>query len=272
MNQNKEYLEKDIKKHKPNLFMPILNTILGIAFIILMVRVTIVNHINPWYLVLVIIIVIIFIGGSFFTSFFFKRRNKNLTKDFDKETDLLFKAMYEIKKGTYIEPKTKVEFEILDEYQNIPKVSFDKEKREFIPKSNFDIFINMSTSCSGLMVDYNTLRVISYQGMSPNSIWHNKRIKLPNYKQGSLRLKFNDYNKMKHLTLKILKDTDMYYDSKSGIYLIGELKRTPLDEVIQLGENLFVALFENEINAVYVILDAKLFKEKRVKHNKKSAN
>ena len=75
MNQNKEYLEKDIKKHKPNLFMPILNTILGIAFIILMVRVTIVNHINPWYLVLVIIIVLIFIGGSFFTSFFFKRRN-----------------------------------------------------------------------------------------------------------------------------------------------------------------------------------------------------
>ncbi len=261
MNQNKEYLEKDIKKHKPNLFIPIFNTILGIAFIILMIRVTIYNHVNPLYLVIVIIIVLIFIGGSFFTSFFFKRKNKKLTKDFDKETELLFKAMYEIKKGTYIEPNTKVEFEILDEYQNIPKIEFDKEKRAFIPTNHFDIFINMSTSCSGLMVDYNTLHVISYEGMSPNSIWKKKHLTLPPSKQGSLKLNLHEYNKMKHLTLKILKDTDMYYDPKSGIYLIGELKRTSLDDIIQLGENLFVALYENEVKAIYVILPPKLFKE-----------
>ena len=40
---DKEYLEKDIKKHKPKLITPIINTILGIAFIILMIRVTIYN-------------------------------------------------------------------------------------------------------------------------------------------------------------------------------------------------------------------------------------
>ena len=58
--KNKEYLEKEISKHKPRLFSPIINTILGIAFIVLMVRVTVINKINPFYLVLVIILMIIF--------------------------------------------------------------------------------------------------------------------------------------------------------------------------------------------------------------------
>lgn len=268
MNPNKEYLEKDIKKHKPNLFIPILNTILGIAFIVLMIRVTIYNHVNPFYLVLVILFALLFIGGSYFNYFFFRKKNKNLTKDFEKETDLLFHAMYELKKGTFVEPKTKVQFKVLDEYQNVEKITFDKELREFRPKHKFDILINMSTSCSGLMVDYDTLRVISYEGMSPNSIWKNKRIELPTSKKGSLELMFKDYNKMKHLTLKILSQTDMYYDRKSGIFLVGEKNRTPLDQVIQLGENLYVALYEEEIVAVYVVLEKDLFKEKR-KTNKK---
>ena len=66
--KNKEYLDKEISKHKPRLLSPIINTILGIAFIVLMVRVTIVNKINPFYLVLVIILMIIFIGDSWYTN------------------------------------------------------------------------------------------------------------------------------------------------------------------------------------------------------------
>lgn len=260
---NKEYLEKDIKKHKPKLFMPIINTIIGIAFIILMIRVTIYNNVNPWFLVLVIILMLIFIGGSWFTSFFFKKKNKDLTKDFEAETELLFKAMYELKKGTFLEPKEPLKFEILDEYQNIEKVSFDTSARAFKPKGNIDIFINMGPSCAGLMVDYNTLLVKSFEGMSPNSIWKKKTIKLPEYKDGSLKLKMENYNKIRKLTLKILNQTDLYYDTKSGIYLTGILKRTPLDENIRIGENVIVSLFENEIQAVYVILDKDLFKKQK---------
>ena len=116
---NKEYLEKDLKKHKPKLLSPIINTIIGILFTVLMIRVTIVNKINPWYLVLIIILMLIFVGGSWYTSFFFKKKNKRLTKDFEKETELLFKAIYELKKGTYIEPTKPVLFDILEEEQNI---------------------------------------------------------------------------------------------------------------------------------------------------------
>jgi len=270
MNNNKEYLEKDIKKHKPKLFLPIFNTIIGIAFIVLMVRVTIYNNVSVWYLILVIILVLIFIGGTWFTQFFFRMRNKNLTKDFENETDLLFKAIYELKKGTFIEPKNPVKVEITEEYANVPKVNYEKIDKCFKPKDPIDIFVNIGPSCAGLLFDYNHLNVKGFQGMSPNSIWKNKRITLPTSKKGGLKINMDDYSKMKKLTLKILNQTDLYYDSRNGIYLTGEYTKTPLDENIQIGENVIVTVFEEEIKSVYVILEPKLLKEtKENKHKNK---
>lgn len=256
---NKEYLEKDLKKHKPKLLSPIMNTIIGILFTILMIRVTIVNKINPWYLVLIIILMLIFVSGSWYTSFFFKKKNKRLTKDFEKETELLFKAIYELKKGTYIEPTKPVLFDILEEEQNITHISFDLEKREFIPKIDQNIFINIGSSCAGLVVDYETLKVIGFQGMSPYSIWLKKRIKLPVAIPGSLKLNMTGFNKIKKLTLKILSQTDIYYDKSSGIVAMGDIKKTVLDDNIQLGENLLVSLYDNQVKCVYVKLEPNLF-------------
>ena len=74
--KNKDYLEKDFAKHKPKLFMPIFNTILAIAFTVLMVRVTIVNKVNPIYLTIVILLMLLFVGVI--VSFLEKRIKKQL--------------------------------------------------------------------------------------------------------------------------------------------------------------------------------------------------
>lgn len=258
-NNNKEYLEKEIKKHKPKLLSPIINTILGIAFVVLMIRVTIVNNISPIYLVLVIFLMIIFISGSWYTNFFFKRKNKKLTKDFEKETELLFKAVYELKKGTYIEPTKPVLFKISEEYSNILNVTYDIEKREFIPKREHSIFINIGASCSGLVVDYETLNVVGFQGMSPYSIWMNKKIVLPDAVKGSLQLNMDGFQKVKKLTLKILSQTDIFYNSKTGYFAAGDMKKTVLDENIQIGENIIVSLYDNQIKCIYIKLQPNLF-------------
>ncbi|MBR2890791.1 MAG: hypothetical protein IKC22_00150 [Bacilli bacterium] len=256
---DKEYLEKDIKKHKPNLLTPIINTILGIAFIVLMIRVTIYNDINPIYLVLVILLMLIFIGGSWYTSFFFKKKNRELTKDFEKETKLLFDAVYELKKGTYIEPKNPVKFDIINEYGDIQKVSYDLEKREFIPKIEYQIFVNLGTTCAGLVVDYTTLEIIGFHGMSPYSIWMKKRVVMPDASKGNIKLNMDGFNKVKKLTLKIMNQADTYYDKKSGNLAIGDMKKTSLDENIQIGDNIIVSLYDNEIKCIYIKLQENLF-------------
>lgn len=259
MQQNKDYLEKDIARHKPKLFIPIFNTILAIAFTAFMVRVTIVNEINPWYLVLIIFLMIIFVAGSWFTSFFFKKKNKDLTKDFENETKLLFEAMYELKQGTYIEPKTPVKFDLSSDYLDVPLTKYDKVTRSFQPKEDFDIFINCGTNCCGLVIDGETLEAKAFQGMSPYSIWKKKKISLPESVNGSIKLNMNGFNKVKKLVLKILNATDSYYDKKSGIFAVGDLHKTTLDDNIKIGENVIVSLYENEIKCIYVLIEPNLF-------------
>ena len=259
MNDNKDYLAKDIARHKPHLFMPIFNTIIGILFLVLMIRVTIYNHVHVGYLILVIFLILIFVGGSWFTSFFYKRKNKKLTQDFEVETKLLFEAMYELKKGTYIEPKNKVRFVIDEEINPINKVTYDLVKRCFLPKEDFKIFINCGTNCCGLLIDKDTLKAIAFQGMSPYSLWQKKRITIPEAKKGSIRLVMDGYEVAKKLTLKIMKETDTYYDPRSGVFAVGDLKRTVLDENIQIGENVFVSIYDEEIKCIYVQLEPNLF-------------
>ena len=259
MNDNKDYLAKDIARHKPHLFMPIFNTIIGILFLVLMIRVTIYNHVHVGYLILVIFLILIFVGGSWYTSFFFKRKNKKLTQDFEEETKLLFEAMYELKKGTYIEPKNKVRFEVIDEITPIKHVSYDLVKRTFIPKENFQIFINCGTNCCGLLIDPTTLKATGFQGMSPYSLWQKKHISLPSTKEASIKLIMDGYEVAKKLTLKIMKETDTYYDAKTGVFAVGDLRKTTLDENIQIGENVIVSIYDEEIKCIYVQLEPNLF-------------
>ena len=261
--QNKDYLEKDFAKHKPKLFMPVFNTLLAIAFTILMVRVTIVNNVNPVYLAIIIVLMVLFVGGSWFNSFFFRKKNQKATADFQLETELLFNAVYALKKGTYIEPKKPVKFEILEEYANNPKVSFDLKKREFTPIPQHDIFVNMGPTCCGLNFDYETLEVNGFSGMAPYSIWKSKRLTMPQAIEGSIKIDMQEFNKIRKLTLKILNQVDSYYDKKSGIFMIGDTHKTTLDENIKISENVIVSLYDNEIKAVYVQLEPNMFQKNK---------
>lgn len=257
--KNKDYLEKDFAKHKPKLFMPIFNTILAIAFTVLMVRVTIVNKVNPIYLTIVILLMLLFVGGSWFNSFFFRKKNQKATQDFQLETELLFNAVYALKKGTYIEPKKPVKFELLEKYANAPKVSFDIKKREFQPIPEHEIFVNLGATCCGLNFDYDSLEVIGFSGMAPYSIWKNKKLSMPDATEGSIKIDMQEFNKIKKLTLKILNQVDSYYDKKSGVFMIGDTHKTVLDENIKISENVVVSFYDNEIKAVYVKLEPNMF-------------
>jgi hypothetical protein len=256
--QNKDYLEKDFEKHQPKLFMPILNTIIAVAAIVLMIRVAITNKVHIIWLIVFILLMIVFAGGSWYSSFILKRQNKKATVDFQKETELLFSAVYELKKGTYIEPKTPVYFEINKDYKPIEKVTYTKISRAFLPKLDHEILINLGPTCSGLNVDFNTLDVVGFSGCAPYSIWRPKKLTLPEFTEGSLKLKMDGFNKVNKLTLKILNQVDSYFDKKSGIFAIGDIRKTALDDNIKIGENVIVSLYENHVKCVYVILESNL--------------
>lgn len=256
--QNKDYLEKDFAKHQPKLFMPILNTLIALGAIVLMIRVAITNDVKTIWLIIFIILMLVFAGGSWYSSFILKRQNKKATIDFQKETELLFNAVYELKKGTYIEPKTPVLFEISKEYKPISKVTYTKISRAFLPNIEHEILVNLGPTCSGLNISYETLDVIGFSGCAPYSIWKNKKLRLPDATEGSLKLKIDGYHKVKKLTLKVLNQVDSYFDKKSGIFAIGDIKQTVLDDNIKIGENVIVSLYENQVKCIYVILESNL--------------
>ena len=197
--QNNDYLEKDFAKHQPKLFMPIMNTLIAIGAIVLMIKVAITNDVHIIWLIIFILLMLIFAGGSWYSSFILKRKNKKATADFQKETELLFNAVFELKNGTYIEPKTPVLFEINREYKPIENVTYNKISRSFQPNIEHEILVNLGPTCSGLNLSNESLEVIGFSGCAPYSIWRNKKIRLPEYTKGSLKLKMDGYNKVKKL-------------------------------------------------------------------------
>ena len=255
MKSEKQFLQETYDKNKPKLLFPIFNTILGIGLAGLLVYLTIRQELNIGILVLAIFLIILFIFSSWYNSYFSKKQARKEIYNLQEETELLINVVKEQKRKNIYEiddpKKLRFRFE-KDSSLELESITFDLKKREFSKDVEGYSEIDFCVACAGLLVNPNTKQIEGFGGMAPCSVWLKRKLKTPIAEKGKLFVEAKGYKFTDKTVLKYLRHEDTFYDKKSGWLCFGPKKVEVIDDVIEIMENVYVVLRDEELISVWV--------------------
>ena len=261
MTEDQKFLNETYEKHKPKLLFPIFNTILGLGLAGVLVYLTIVQDLKVWVMILAFLLIILFITSSWYNSYFSKRRMRKEIYNLQEETEILINAVrLQKKKQIYeIDDPRKLKFRFKkDDNLELESISFDLKKREFSTCVTGNLEINFCVACAGLLVNPETKEVVGFGGMAPCSVWLKKKLKTPVAVKGRVYVDAPGYKFSDKTVFKYLRHEDTFYDKKTGWLCFGPKKIEVIDDVIEIMENVYVVLRDEELISVWVNVGASL--------------
>jgi hypothetical protein len=255
MTEEQKFLNETYEKQKPKLLFPIFNTILGFGLAGILVYLTIIQDLKVWVMLLAILLIILFIASSWYNSYFSKRKMRKEIYNLQEETEILIDAVRLQKKKHIYEindpKKLKFRFE-KDNNLELEKISFNLKKREFSKDIEGYTKIDFCVACAGLLVEPKTKEVIGFGGMAPCSVWLKKKLKTPIPVKGRIYVDAPGYQMTDKTIFKYLRHEDTFYDRKTGWLCFGPKKIEVIDDVIEIMENVYVVLRDEELISVWV--------------------
>lgn len=244
-----------LRRNKPSLIMPIINSVFAFGLMIFVVIYTINGSFKIWYCLLFVFILILFPMASWYNSYFSKKANTKKIYNYQKETELLVKYASRYRNYTAIDIKN--DNKILFEPETAPSsdftsVCFNVDSCLFKEHDPKDILITLGISFAGFAVDSETLYIKDIVGLLPCSIWYYKKLKTPNAKEAKVKINVGTNTINKKQVFKMLNRSDVYYDKKTGWLLIGERKQTILDEAYKIANDAIIVLREQELISLYI--------------------
>ena len=255
MTEEQKHLNDIYDKNKPRLLMPIINTILGIGFSGVVLYLTIIQDLKIWVMILVFMLVIMFIASSWYNSYFSKRKMRKEIYNLQEETEILINTVREQKKKHIyeIDDMKKLKFKVeFDETLELESIAFDLKKRTFSKEITGFTEINLCVACAGLLVNPETKQVEAFGGMAPCSVWLKKKLKTPIARKGKIYFDAPGYKITNKTVFKYLRHEDTFYDKNTGWLCFGPKKVEVIDEVIEIMENVYVVLRDEELISVWV--------------------
>ena len=218
---NSNYTKENLKKNKPTIIIPIMNTIFAIILLALCIRLKVINKeaFKLVYFIGALILIVIYPVGSWYTSYFSKKNNTKRIKNYEKETNEIVSYIKRLKNYRSVEINRDKKLNVYVNYgnNNITKsVEYDDEHFSFgLPKED-SVILTLGVSFAGL--------------------------------------EFKGYNIQltDRLIIQALKNQDTFYDKKSGWLVIGERKSTALDENVELMDKVILVVRNNEIVALWI--------------------
>ncbi len=261
MNKGQKYLEETYNKHKPRLFFPIFNTVLGLGLAGALVYLTIVQDLKLIMAVVAISLIILFIASSWYNSYFSKKKMRSEIYNLQEETEILIEAIRNQKKKNVVEiddvKKLKFRYEE-DNSLKLQTVKFDLKKRTFDKEEDEYTKVDLCVTCSGLLVNTENGLVEGIGGVCPCSIWLKKSLKAPKAIKGRVYLDTPGYKLSNKTILKYLRHEDMFYDKKTGWLCYGPRKLEVIDEAIEIMQDVYVVLRDEELISLWVKLESNL--------------
>ena len=261
MTEDQKFLNETYEKNKPRLLMPIFNTILGLGLAAVLVYLTIIQDLKVFVTILAILLIILFIASSWYNSFFSKRKMRKEIYNLQEETEILINAVrLQKKKHIYeIDDARKLKFHFeKDDSLELETLSFDLKKREFSKEIEGYTEIDFCVACAGLLVNPETKMVEGFGGMAPCSVWLKKKLKTPVAIKGKVFVDAPGYKFSDKTIFKYLRHEDTFYDKKTGWLCFGPKKIEVIDDVIEVMENVYVVLRDEELISVWVNVGANL--------------
>ncbi|CDC71551.1 putative uncharacterized protein [Staphylococcus sp. CAG:324] len=264
MNNNQEQRTlNNLKKNKPSIVLPIINTVFSVIFLAgsIYCKIAFKEQYALGYFIAFNILVILFPITSWYNSYFSKKQNIKKIKNYDHETKEIVSYIKRLQSFKGIELnkdyKIKVTYELTD--QIIDKTPhYDMEHCSLGLAQTNAIIITMGVGFSGLELKAYNQEVIGLCGVLPRSVWYKKHLKVPTAKRGKIKLEPIGFEFNEKMVVQALKNQDTYYDNKTGWTLIGERKATPLDEVIEIMTDVYVVIRDQELVSLWMKIEPSL--------------
>lgn len=260
---NEKRTEENLKKNQPTKVLPIMNTVF--AGIILAgsiyCKIAFSEQFSTVYFVLFNILVILYPIASWYNSYFSKKSNIKKIKNYDHETKEIVAYIKRLNSYSGVElnkdKKIKVTYELTtDIIDKTPK--YDLEHCSLGLAKDDAIIITFGVTFSGLELKAYDKKVVGLCGVLPRSIWYKKRLNPPIAKKGEIKLHAVGFDFKEKQVIQALKNQETYYDNKTGWLVTGERKSTALDEVIEIMNDVYVVIRNEEIVSVWIKLGSSL--------------
>ena len=260
MNYNQEQRTlNNLKKNKPNKIIPIINTVFACIFLAgsIYAKIAFNNQYPLGYFIAFNILVILFPITSWYNSYFSKKQNIKKINNYDHETKEIVSYIKRLQsyKGIELnrECKLKLTYELTDEIiQKAP--IYDSEHCSlglFQPNA---IVITFGVSFAGLELKPYNKEIVGLCGVLPRSVWYKRHLKVPTAKKGKIKIEAEGFELKEKMVIQALKNQDTYYDNKTGWTVIGERKKTPLDEVIEIMNDVYIVMRSGEFISIWMKL------------------
>lgn len=260
---NNKQSEEYLKKNKPNKILPIINSCFGGIFLAGSIFCKIkYNDIYPTvYFILFNILVILFPLASWYNSYFSKIINTRRINNYDLETKEIVSYIKRLQsyKGVELnkDKKLKAKIEYTDEIID-KQPSYNLEHFSLgLPKEN-PIIITFGIGFAGIELKSFNKEIVGLCGVLPRSVWRKKNLKVPNAKKGKVHLEPIGFEFCEKQVIQALKSMDTYYDNKTGWIVIGEYKDTPLNKTIEIMNDTYLVIRNDEVIAIWFKIENNL--------------
>lgn len=260
---NERTKEETIRKNQPTKVLPIMNTIFAAIMLAgsIYCKIAFSEQFTTGYFILFMVLVILYPVASWYNSYFSKINNLKKIKNYDHETKEIVSYIKRLNNYSGIElnsnNKIKVKYELTNDIIN-KNPEYDIEHCSFGLAKDDAIIITFGVTFAGLELKGYSKEIVGLCGVMPRSIWYKRHLKVPFAKKGKIKFEAVGFNFKEKQVIQALKTQETYYDNKTGWLLTGEKKSTILDEVIEIMNDVYVVIRNEEIISIWIKLEPNL--------------
>lgn len=242
-------IQEDKKRNKPNIIAPIINTTISTVAIVGTIILKVTTTEFSWGLFICFLVVLLmFPVASWYTSYFSKKQKTKMLGSFEKETELIVEFMQNRKHFKAFEESDKVKVTAtFEEVTDVNKFEYNKEKSSLGFPNHENALVSIGIGFAGLEIDPENFEVIGVKGLLPRSIWLKKNFPTPTPKKAKITINTTGVEIRNKTYIQINKQSDTYYNPKTGWICIGEYKVYGIDDVLEFVENGYLVVRDNKI-------------------------
>ena len=247
-------IEKDKLKNKPSIIAPIINTVIsGLTIIGVIVLKCLSNEFSWPLFVCFLIVLTLFPVASWYNSYFAKKQKTKMLGSFEKETELIVEFMQNRKHFKAFEENDKISVTAnFKETNELNSFTYNTEKSSLgFPDHDFAM-ISIGIGFAGIEIDPDTNEIITLKGLLPRSIWLKKNLKTPTATKAKVTINTKGVEIRNKTYIQINKQSDTYYNTKTGWICIGEPKVYPIDDCVEFLNDAYLVLRDNKIISLWV--------------------
>ncbi len=261
MSNASKNIKEDLKKNRPNKLPPIINTVISGIFVIIVIVIKCISNDLTWGLFIgFMIVLVLFPCASWYNSYFSKKQKTKMLYSYEKETELIVEFLQHRKSFKTFEESDKIKITVKHaDTDTIPKFNYNQDKSSLgFPNSNYAL-ITVGIGFAGLEIDPETKEVIGLKGLLPRSIWLKKNIKTPQtITKAKIKVITEGVEIRNKTFIQINKQSDTYYNAKTGWICIGETKHYSFDEVYEVVENAYIVVRDEKVVSMWLYVGPNL--------------